>query len=128
MKIKRLLEKFSARYGVQILSTANVGNHIHLHIKLANRHTYRAFIRGLTSAIAMAVTGFNRWNKPPKGWKGFWDYRPFSRLIVSFTEFLNLKDYIYINRLEGFGYQRGQAEWIVKKGSKTARGRPQRDD
>ena len=114
IRINNLINKFSIRYGVKIHSAANVGNHIHLHIKLSNRHIYRAFIRGLTSAIAMAITGFNRWNKPPAGWNGFWDYRPFSRIIVSFKEYLNLKDYIYINRLEGYGYKRGQAEYIVR--------------
>ena len=122
VKIKQILNKFSTRYGVRVLSFANVGNHLHLHIKLSSRHTYKAFIRGLTSAIAMAVTGFNRWNKPPKAWKGFWDYRPFSRIIVSFKEYLNLRDYIYINRLEGFGYRRGQAVWIVKKSQNNRAG------
>lgn len=122
LRIKKLINKFSVRYGVRVMSMANVGNHIHLHIKLSNRHTYKAFIRGLTSSIAMAVTGFSRWNKPPKSWKGFWDYRPFSRILVSFKEYLNLKDYLYINRLEGYGYKRSQAQWIVKCGQKLRSG------
>ena len=115
IRINNLVNKFSVRYGVKVLSAANVGNHIHLHIKLSSRHTYRAFIRGLTSSIAMAITGYSRWNKPPKSWKGFWDYRPFSRIITGFRDFLNIKDYLYINRLEGFGYRRDQAEYLVKR-------------
>ena len=36
--IERILQKFSDKYGVKILLTAYVGNHLHLHIKLSSRH------------------------------------------------------------------------------------------
>src|SRR4051812_1508681 len=78
-KIQAILQRFSARYGVRVLSLANVGNHLHFQIRLTNRHTYRPFIRAITSAIAMAVTGASRWKplkKEPKD--RFWDYRPFT--------------------------------------------------
>ena len=39
-KIKAILAKFTTKYGIQILSMASVGNHLHLHIKLNNRYTY----------------------------------------------------------------------------------------
>ena len=58
--IKRLSEKFGDQYGVMIKSVANVGNHLHFHIKLSTRFTYDAFIRALTGSIAMAVTGTSR--------------------------------------------------------------------
>src|SRR5438477_6926726 len=60
-KIRQIAEKFSQKFGVRIISLANVGNHLHFHIKLSNRFTYRPFIRALTAAIAMAVTGASRW-------------------------------------------------------------------
>ena len=59
--IQRIVEHFSARYGVRVISMANVGNHLHLQIKLANRFGYRPFIRALTGAIAISVTGPTRW-------------------------------------------------------------------
>jgi putative transposase len=62
-KINEIIMRFSEKYKIQILTVANVGNHLHLHIKLSSRHTYKAFIRAVTSAIAMAVTGINRWTK-----------------------------------------------------------------
>jgi hypothetical protein len=109
-RINEIVRKFSIKYGVKILSLANVGNHLHFHIKLANRHTYRPFIRAITAAIAMAVSGVSRWNKLKIK---FWDYRPFSRVVQSWRAQLNLSDYIQINRLEGEGFGRPTAHYIV---------------
>ncbi|MEW6057280.1 MAG: hypothetical protein AB1540_11780 [Bdellovibrionota bacterium] len=159
-KIKQLTSKFAAKYGVKVYSVANVGNHLHFHLKLGNRFTYRPFIRALTSAIAMAVTGTSRWTRPVKAARAvavakgtsmtkaqpqataavagaasnsrratatdstaqaspqkqklrFWDYRPYTRIVQSFQALLNLKDYIRINTLEGYGYKRDQARFIL---------------
>lgn len=111
VKILAIINKFSARYGVRILSLANVGNHLHFQIKLGNRFTYNSFIRAVTSAIAMAVTGTNRWN--PLKIK-FWDRRPFTRIVKGYRAFLTLKDYIRVNIFEGMGYSREHARWIVR--------------
>ena len=112
-KVAQILNKFSQKYGVKILSTANVGNHLHFQIKLGNRFAYASFIRAITGAIAMAVTGKNRWtdNKTETKLK-FWDYRPFTRVVQSFKALLNLRDYIEINRIEGFGHSKGEARFI----------------
>ncbi len=109
-KIKSITAKFSQKYAVKILSLANVGNHLHFHIKLGNRHTYKPFIRAVTSAIAMAVTGTSRWKKQEGK---FWDYRPFTRVVMGFKALLKIKDYIRINQLEGF-YGRTHATLLVK--------------
>ncbi len=57
-KILGVIEKFSKKYAVKIISMANVGNHLHFQIKLSNRFGYKPFIRAITSAIAMKITGF----------------------------------------------------------------------
>lgn len=64
--ILQIISKFAKKYSVQIKSMANVGNHLHLHVQLARRDSYRPFIRAITGAIAMAVTGVNRWQGLPK--------------------------------------------------------------
>lgn len=115
-KIREILERFSRRHGVKILSLANVGNHLHFQIKLSNRYLYRPFIRAITAAIAMAVTGASRW-KPSKA--KFWDYRPFTRIVQSYRAFLNLRDYIRINQIEGFGYAREEARWIFAQNNRV---------
>jgi hypothetical protein len=114
-KVWGIVDRFSKKYGIRVLSFANVGNHLHLQIKLANRFTYRPFIRAVTAAIAMAITGRNRWNKEgPK--EKFWDLRPFTRVVVGWRAFLNLQDYIAINRAEGFGFSRDEARDIIRDG------------
>ncbi len=94
-----------------------MGNHIHIQFKLSNRHTYKPFIRAITGAIAAKVTGINRWTKIGDGKRlNFWDSRPFTRVVMSYRAFLNLRDYIRINVLEGHGVKRGQARMIVRTG------------
>jgi REP element-mobilizing transposase RayT len=113
-EITEILGKFSLKYGVKIVSFANVGNHLHLQIKLSNRFAYKPFIRAVTSAIAMKVSGRNRWTTPSnKKDEKFWDLRPFTRVIEGLKAFLTLRDYIEINQLEGFGYSRGDAKFEI---------------
>ena len=110
-KVKEIVARFSRKFGVQVLRMGNAGNHLHMQIKLGNRFTYRPFIRALTSAIAMAVTGASRWN-PLKGGR-FWDYRPFTRVVIGFKALLSLQDYIDMNTLEGHGCDRQLAKLFI---------------
>jgi hypothetical protein len=125
-KIGEIIYKFAKKYGVKIILIANVGSHLHFQIKLSNRWAYKPFIRAITSAIAMAVTGMNRWTRKKNSSAAnenlsrekklkFWDYRPFTRVIQSFRALINLRDYIQINQLEGFGLQRPEARFILEK-------------
>ena len=116
-KIKQIVQKFSDRYGVKVISLANVGNHLHFHIKLSNRYNYKPFIRAITAGIMMAVTRTSRWKKIKElSEEGFWDYRPFTRIVQSYRAFLNLRDYIYLNQLEGFGHSREFARFFIEYG------------
>lgn len=112
-EIEEILIRFSIKYSVLILSYANVGNHIHIHIKLGRRQNYIKFIRAITSAIMMQVTGFSRWRPKPKNLQ-FWDHRPFTRIVTSFRHFKNLKNYIDVNFLEGLGFPRNFAEKQIR--------------
>jgi REP element-mobilizing transposase RayT len=116
-KIKSLITDCAVKYGVKVLSAANVGNHLHLHIKIHRRWQYIRFIRVLTAKIAFAVTGANKF-KPILNSAGqkisFWTQRPLTRFVHSWKDFLSLKDYIQINTYEGLGWSRQQAEFIVK--------------
>lgn len=59
--IQDILKKFAVKNNIQLVSSANVGNHLHLQIKLSRRESYKPFIRAITSAIAMKVSGRNKW-------------------------------------------------------------------
>lgn len=67
----------------------------------------------------MAVTGASRWKKSSVKTK-FWDYRPFTRVVRGFKAFLTLRDYIEINRYEGFGVDRDDAREYVRRGEWAA--------
>lgn len=112
--IERILKKFAERYAIRLISVANVGNHLHIHLKLAIRRFYLPFIKAITSAIAMSVTKCSRVNRlRNQGIKHFWDYRPHSRFVVGLRDWLGLTDYIEINKLEGLGYGRVAAQAFV---------------
>ncbi len=128
--INKILNKFSVKYGIRILSLANVGTHLHLHIKIARRVGYLCFIRAVTAAIAMHVSGRNRWTAALENKSAattgkttskissktkFWDYRPITRIVEGLRAFLNIKDYIQINQLEGLGVPRHQARILLTR-------------
>lgn len=116
--VREIVGKFSQKYGVKMLSLANVGNHLHFHLQLRSRHAYKAFIRSITSAIAMTVSGVSRWSRKSSEEKQkFWDYRPFTRVVLSLQGFLNMKDYLQINVLEGEGVPRFEARMIIQRHS-----------
>jgi REP element-mobilizing transposase RayT len=108
-KIQRILDKFSRKYRVKIHRRANVGNHLHLHVELADLASYNPFIRAITAAIAMAVTKSSRWKK---GRGKFWDLRPFTHLVATKLGFQRVNRYIKINQYEPV-FGRRQAELIV---------------
>ncbi len=133
--IRRIIEKFAFVYGVKVISIANAWNHLHLQIKLSNRFTYTPFIKAVTGSIAMSVTGRSRWQKvvlarggaiasgvarrargssgvansavAAKDSEKFWDQRSFTRIVQSLRAFLNLKDYVRMNQIEGDGGAKG---------------------
>lgn len=119
LKIREILQRFAGKNHIQILSAAYVGNHIHLHMRVKRRDLFRSFIRATSAAIMMKVTGYSRWNPSPEGFQ-FWDTRPFSRIVSSWTEFLNLKAYIEINQWEGIGYSKNIGRTLRRMGALTS--------
>ena len=104
--ITSILKSFAGRFHIEIISIANVGNHLHIHLKLGSRDMWNRFIRGVCAAIRIAVTGHPRWSKAAQLAKSFWDQRPFTTIVTSFKQYLNLHDYIRVNQLEGVGVDR----------------------
>jgi hypothetical protein len=103
---------------IQVLGYANVGNHLHLHLRLAHPRGWRPFVRAVTSAIRIAVAGHPRWQTSGQQIKRFWDYRPYTVLIQAYEHFRNQARYILINQLQGDGYPRPFAQAIVDCGGR----------
>lgn len=123
--ITKALKRFSQKHFVKVFKIANVGNHLHLHIRVHKRFGYTAFIRAFTSTIAVGITRANDRQmgsalatKPPdkpvaRTRLKFFDLRPFTRIIQSHRAFLTVRDYLRINELEGAGVYRGNARLVV---------------
>ncbi|MGE0527386.1 MAG: transposase [Bdellovibrionales bacterium] len=104
-----LIASTARKYGVRIYEQANVGNHIHLLMRMGKVWQWAAFIRELTGRIALAVRSAD---VLPKGGK-FWKYRPFTRIVQGWGKaFKTVKEYVYLNQLEAEGF-------ISRKETKT---------
>lgn len=125
--ISKYLKCFADKHFIRVYKIANVGNHLHLHIRIQKRFGYKPFIQAFTSAVAVGITRVNHSvndseqdQHPPAGKLGakkqrlkFFDLRPFTRVIKSMRGYLTLRDYIRINELEGEGVDRGYARLTV---------------
>lgn len=114
-KIREIIKKHAEQNHIFIIKMANVGNHLHLQVRLFKRHSYFRFIRSITGAIALFILKADKNTKVVKTHSDrFWDYRPFTRIITGFKDFIGLRDYIAINELEGRGHHRMNAEIFIK--------------
>lgn len=99
--VERTARSLAKKYGIKIYEFANVGNHVHLLIKLSHRFTFSPFMRALSGTIALKVTGANKL----KGLKKkFWDYRPWTRIVEWKKAYTIAKDYVIQNHLEAIGF------------------------
>lgn len=94
--VESILRTKAHKFGVKIAEFANVGNHLHLKIKITSRQTFGSFLKSVTTLIARQVTGARR-GKP---FGKFWQGQAFTRILVSKFEELNLFGYIKANQIE----------------------------
>ena len=111
VKVKRLVDGISKRFGIKILKFANVGNHLHLVIKLpgstmTSRRHYAKWIRLLTSRLAFEIGGSKK-GSPFRAENGnrvkFWDSIPFSRVIHGRRGWSIISRYVLKNEFESQG-------------------------
>lgn len=99
--VERTLISLAKKYGIRIHEFANVGNHLHLLIKLKNRTTFAPFIRALSGTIALKTTSANKLSKLKEK---FWDYRPWTRIVELKKAYSLAKDHVIQNHLAAIGY------------------------
>ncbi len=98
-------EALAKRWGVRLYRYANVGNHIHLLIKVPSRLIWRRFLRELAGGIAIIVTGAKKGaslNKNETG-RGFWDHLAFTRIVHFGRDFRGMGRYLIKNLFEAAG-------------------------
>lgn len=98
--VERTVRKLAQKHGIKVYKFANVGNHIHLLIRLGHRFSFAPFIRALTGIIAAKVTG-TRKKSPLKEY--FWDFRPWSRIVEWGNAYAAAKSYVIQNEMEATG-------------------------
>jgi REP element-mobilizing transposase RayT len=92
--------------GIKIYQLVNVGNHLHLVIKLRDHKLFAQFIRAITGVIARHVLKRQRGPKKTslkmgnETRKQFWVARPFTRLIAWGRDYNFVKNYMDKNRTQ----------------------------
>jgi hypothetical protein len=94
--VARLLKQKANKFGVKIADFANVGNHLHLKIRIVGRPEFGRFLKSVTTQIARFVTGARRGHPFGRFWQGL----AYTRVLTSRYEELQLRGYIAANRLE----------------------------
>lgn len=104
-RVNEIVRAHCARYGVKLIEYSNNFNHLHLLVKFGSRAVYLRFIRSLTGSIALAVSGCSKIKslKAVFGEGGFWDFRPFTRIVRSWPGYRVARDYVVLNQLEAAG-------------------------
>jgi len=109
-KVNETVANICRKHGVKIYEYANVGNHIHLLIRIPSVRRWAAFIRELTGRLAQIAQGLKL---SEKGVEQFWKQRPFTRIVRGWQKTYKIaKEYIQLNQLEAEGY-------ISRKDTKT---------
>lgn len=90
------MKNAAEKYGLTIYAFANVGDHLHLLLRIKNRHLWAAFIREVTGRIAQLIQEVSGRRRK------VWARKPFTRIVQSWRrDFKNVKRYIWLNELEG---------------------------
>lgn len=98
--VNSIVGQVAKKHGVRIYSYANVGNHLHILIRVGRVSAWRRFIRELAGRIALAVKlkGIGE-----KG-QNYWLYRPHTRIVGGWRNAFQIaKDYVYLNICEAEG-------------------------
>ena len=93
-RVEKILADKARKFHVLIAEFVNVGNHLHIKIKISSRESFQHFLRAVTTLIARTVTGA----KKGKPFGRFWQGLAYTRVLKSALEVLQLKGYFEANR------------------------------
>lgn len=124
--VDRIITHFAKKFGVKIYERAINSNHIHLLLRITNRVLYRAFIKAVSGKIVSHVmnnqsfklfsesrinsergdgySGSENGSKKSKEDQGFWEFRPFSRIVSWGKDYKTCVAYLGQNVLEALGF------------------------
>lgn len=98
--IAQIITQTARKNNIAIYKMANVGNHIHLLVRVKVLRKWSAFIRELSGRIAALMRGILGLKKG----ETFWIFRPFTRIVRGWQKaFQIVKEYVQLNILEAEG-------------------------
>lgn len=97
--VESIIRKRAGRGGVRIYHFVNVGNHLHLVVRLGKQRSFPSFIRSVTGLIARHVLGAERGRA--RGVR-FWQARPFTRIVSWGRDYIRLRGYMAKNEAQAF--------------------------
>jgi REP element-mobilizing transposase RayT len=101
LRVNETIRKMCRKHGVRLYSYANVGNHLHLLVKLPHVRNWAGFARELAGRLAHLVQGLDSQERGGL----FWKQRPFTRIVRGWKKaYRTVKEYIYLNELEAEGH------------------------
>ena len=112
MRIHDLLLKLARENGIKIYRYTNVGNHLHLLIKIRNRSAFQKFLRVFSGRVVMFITDARKGNPQGK----FWDSLAFTRIVQWGKDFTRVTRYFLKNELEGLGLATDFVKTLVQRG------------
>ncbi len=93
-RLEQLIQNTAKRFHIRIYSMALNWSHIHCVMKIKDRKDYNAFIRVLTSIVALRI-------RIHQNFAGkVFTLRPFTRIISWGRDFKNVLSYLVLNELE----------------------------
>lgn len=102
--VNEAVRGIAKKYGVKIYEYANVGNHLHLLVRIKNLRLWASFIRELSGRVAQVAQGLKGPQKSGLA-KKFWSQRPFTRIIRGWKKpFQIAREYVNLNLLEAEGF------------------------
>lgn len=110
-KVDSVIRRNAKNCGVRIYQLVNVGNHLHLVVRIQSQRLFSHFLRAVSGLIARHILKKERGQAKaqlnttkPKQHDSFWVARPFTRLIAWGTDFRNVKRYMDKNRGQARSY------------------------
>ena len=103
--VAKILKTQRQRHSITIYGVANAGNHLHLLLQAPSREHLARFLKAITGRIAESLTQD----------KGFWDARPFSRIVSWGRQFRNVSKYLGLNATETLGIARQDVKAIFEQ-------------
>lgn len=100
-RVRTVVSIAAEKNHVKIEQFANVGNHLHLLIRVKTRDGFKNFLRTITARIAILVTGAVKGRPFGK----FWDHLAFSRIVEWGRDLIGTREYLTKNQFEGEGIE-----------------------